>query len=324
MAPGAASTVINDLPTLYTQQAVPGKGQGLIATKSISPGTCIIREIPLFTTEGITEEKQIAAIVKALPKEGQRAFLTLHNNNPGKDPFSNIIRSNAYPLGSNSDVGGVFPTVARINHSCKPNCQQAWNSMLKKETVYAVRNIAPGEEITMSYHVGGTSSERGQILKQFFGFSCACELCSLPEEQLKQSDARQLRAQKLDEAIGDPKRARMIPERALDDCRSLLKVFEEEDVQDSRIHRAYYDAFQLCNMHGDQARAKVFAQRCLDKRVQCEGPDSPDVLEMVAIIKAPSKHSSFGSTKKWAQQPDQVPQNPDPADFDKWLWREIN
>ena len=125
--------VAQSLPTtgepLFVLRDVPGKGKGLVASRAISPGTLIISEASLFTTESLCDpaniERDPGKIVKSLPKEGQRAFLSLHNNNPSPEPFSNIVRSNGSLLGPNSDVGGIFPLNARINHSCRPNAQHA-------------------------------------------------------------------------------------------------------------------------------------------------------------------------------------------------------
>jgi hypothetical protein len=184
----------------YVLQPIPGKGKGLIATRAIRPGELILSEPPLFTTASLsnpaTFEKDLGAIVKGLSKEGQRAFLSLHNNNPGANPFSNIVRSNGYPLGPNSEVGAIFPLVARLNHSCRPNAQHAWNEAKGIEVVHAVRDIQEGEELTLSYLAGGASTERQSRLEEYFGFDCTCEACSLPAAELKASDARLKRAQK--------------------------------------------------------------------------------------------------------------------------------
>ena len=108
-------------------------------------------------------------------------------------------------MGALSDVGGIFPNIARINHSCWANYQQAWNRTREKETAYAVRNIEPGEEITIAYTIGGPSQERKSKLKDFFGFDCGCEICSLPGDKQNQSDEKYALAAQLDESIGNPK-----------------------------------------------------------------------------------------------------------------------
>ncbi|EME42015.1 hypothetical protein DOTSEDRAFT_72943 [Dothistroma septosporum NZE10] len=309
---------------LYTLQIIPGKGKGLVASRKIAPGTLIINEPALFTTESLqnaeTIEKDLAALVKALPKDSQRAILSLHNNFPGANPFSNIIRSNGYPLGPSSDIGGVFPETARINHSCRANAQHAWNEKLQRMLVHAVREIAEGEELTLSYIIGGPSEERRSNLKNLFTFDCGCELCSLPKDQLKQSDERLRRAQCLDEAIGDAKVVRQTPERALEDCRALLQIYQEEQIYDLRLPRLYYDAFQICAMHGDRARAAIFARRARETRVNCEGAESTEAERLHVLAQDPTKYENAGVTSKWKSKIADVPQESD--GFEKWLWRQ--
>lgn len=310
---------------LFTLQTLPGKGKGLVASQTILPGTCLISENPLFTTAEIKTgdvEKELVRIVRGLPKDSQRAFLSLHNNNPGREPFSNIIRSNGYPLGPSSDVGGIFPNIARINHSCLANTQQAWNAARGQETAYAVRRIEQGGEITIGYAIGGPSTERKAKMKEYFGFDCQCELCSLPAEKLKASDDRYNKAAKLDEQIGNSKRVKMLPEKVLCECHELLKFYKNEGIADTRLPRLYYDAFQICIMHGDQARARVFASRCADARKICEGEDSADVVEMLAYAKNPSTHDGFGGSMKWKQTVDAVPRGVSDDGMERWLWRE--
>ncbi|OCK81202.1 SET domain-containing protein [Lepidopterella palustris CBS 459.81] len=306
---------------LFTLQLIPNKGKGLVAACSIHPGTLLISETPLFAIGSSATERDLATHVRSLPKESQRAFLSLHNSRAGKgDPFSNIVRTNAYPLGPGSDIGGIFPLIARINHSCRPNAQHAWNAKLSRETVYSVRPIAAGDEITLSYSSGGPSIERRKALKEMFGFECACEVCSLPAEDLRVSDERLRKAQLLDEAIGNPKRVMMNPENALADCRELLRLYRDEQIADLRIPRLYYDAFQICAMHADRARAKVFAQKSREARILCEGEDSVEGKVMMGFAVNPAGFENFGTTKKW--RTDEVPVGLDADDFEKWLWKE--
>jgi hypothetical protein len=306
MAPEQA-TVPTGVPDtdLFTIEAIPSKGKGLVASKAIPAGTLLISEPPLFTTASLTNaetiEKDLQAIVRALPKEGQKAFLFLHNNFPGQpNPFSNIIRSNGYPLGPNSDVGGIFPLIARMNHSCRPNAQHRWNPARGEQTVYAVRDVAAGEELTLSYHNGGPSAERKAALQQFFGFACACELCAQPAEALRKSDRRLRDAARLDESIGDARRVRLQPADALKDCKELLRIYEAEGVRDTRLPRLYYDAFQICAMHSDAARASVFAESARRVRELSEGPDSEEAAAMKVLEEAPETFENWGSaSKKW-------------------------
>ena len=313
---------------LFEIQTIPGKGQGLVACFNIAKGTRILSENPLLTTSNLSPislmESNIAMKLKSLPKTQQRQFLSLHNNFPGRYPFSGVVKTNALPCGPNSMIGGIYPTICLINHSCLPNAHNSWNSDTECETIHAIRYISAREEITISYEKGGPSNSRHTYLKDKFGFDCTCSLCSLPPPELQFSDARRLEIQRLDDAIGDTNRVISRPNDCLADCRSLLQVLEEEyhGVADALLARLYYDAFQISITHGDQARASVFAQKGYKARVICEGEDSPETGEMKSLMENPSGHRNFGASMRWRATKGLVPKGLDVGAFEKWLWRQ--
>lgn len=268
-------------------------------------------------------EGNIATKIKALSKIEQRQFLSLHNNFPGKYPFSGIVKTNALPCGPQSPIGGVYPTICLINHSCLPNAHNCWNSEINCETIHAIRDIKSGEEITISYDKGDPSEPRRANLKQAFGFDCNCALCSLPPPDLQISDARRLQIQNLDSAIGDPERVMNKPHDCLADCYLLLQVLNEEYQGGAGVlvARLYYDAFQISITHGDQARASVFAERGYRSRVMSEGEDCPDTRRSKNLMENPSGHRNFGASKRWKTAKGLVPKGLDTDEFEKWLWR---
>ena len=316
-----------NLPPFNIQQ-VPGKGKGLVARFNIGKGKLIISEKPLLTMSNISSislaESTIAAKLKTLSRTDQRLFLSLHNNFPGKHPFSGIVRTNALPCGPDSVTGGVYPTICLINHSCLPNAHNNWNSEAKCETIHATRFIKAGEEITISYDKGGPYDARRAHLKNAFGFVCSCSLCILPPADLQASDARRYQIQLLDEAIGDPERVIMRPEESLADCHSLLQVLEEEykDGAGVLMARVYYDAFQISITHGDQARASAFAEKGYRSRVMCEGEDSPETQQIKSLMENPAKHRNFGASNRWKTTKGLIPKGLDTVGFEKWLWRQ--
>ena len=268
-------------------------------------------------------ESNVRTKLKALSKAEQRQFLSLHNNFPGKYTFSGIIKTNALPCGSGSVVGGVYPTICFINHSCLPNAHNSWNDETKHETIHAIRAIKSGEEITISYDEGGPSESRRTHLKVAFGFDCNCALCSRTLPDLQISDARRLQIQKFDSVIGDPERVMNKPDLCLADCYHLLQLLQEEYEGDAGalIARLYYDAFQISITHGDQARASVFAERSYRSRVMCEGEDNPETRKIKKLMENPTGHRNFGASKKWKTAKRLIPKGLDPDEFEKWLWR---
>ncbi len=86
------------------------------------------------------------------------------------------------------------------------------------------------------------------------------------------SDNRPEEVRHLDDAIGDG--VMLHPQQLLQQIHTLIRLLEAEQISDARLPRAYYDAFQTVIAHGDQMRAKIFAERAYAARLGCEGDDS--------------------------------------------------
>lgn len=312
--------------SLFEIRDIPGKGKGLVARFNISSGTRLLCEKPLLTLQAKSQpelESLLVAKLKAMPKSSQRQFLSLHNNFPGKFPFSGIFKTNALPCGSRSPIGGVYPTACLINHSCIPNAHNNWNSNEEHETIYAIRPIQSGDEITIPYDHGGTKSVRQAFLKESFGFICTCSGRTLSPPLLQASDDRRKQIQRLDEAIGDPFCMMSDPHESLRNCYSLLQALDQEFGGCARASNArlYYDAFQISIAHGDQARASIFAERAQKARVICEGEDSPETSKVKSLALKPSSHSSFEAySRKWRTTRQLIPKGLDRLQFNNWLF----
>lgn len=265
----------------------------------------------------------LALKLKVLSKAEVRQFLSLHNNYKGKNPFSGIMRTNALPCGSGTPVGGIYPTICLINHSCLPNAHSSWNDEEKHETIHATRPIKAGEEITISYEPGKKFADRQAFLKKEFGFECNCSQCSLPRHQRVASDARRLQMLHLDDVI--VKHVQTKPIESLRHCRRLLQVLEEEYGGGAAVlsAMAYYDALQICIAHGDRARASVFAERAYQSRLVCEGEDSSTTQEMKSLMLEPEKHVAYRLySTKWKSAKDTVPKGLGAAEFETWLFKD--
>ena len=314
---------------LFTLQPLLGKGSGLLATQKISKGRRILAEKPLFIVSRRGYDRRsaslaVAAKLQQLSRDDQRTFFSLHNNfDKSWSPFLGIVKTNALPLGSEATEGGIFPVASRINHACSPNCQHTWNANRGEETIHAVRDLAEGEEITIAYSETGPSKQRRIRLKEEFNFECMCSLCSLPENELLRSDERLEEIQRLDERIGDGFHLMSQPRQHLQWVHSLLLLLDAENISDARLPRAYYDAFQTVIAQGDQARAKVFAERAYEARRYCEGEDSETALFVKQLAADPRGHRLFGASKAWAQGTTKIPEGRKSNEFEKWLWKQM-
>ncbi|KAF1944746.1 hypothetical protein EJ02DRAFT_442323 [Clathrospora elynae] len=304
---------------LFEVQSIPEKGKGLVARSNIAK---VLIEKPLFTLDPEADlvESSVVSKVKALSKDKQRQFLALHNNFPGKNVFSGVFRTNALPCGPESVVGAVYPTICLINHCCDPNSHNNWNNKTSSETIHAVRDMKAGEEIMIPYAKQEASFTRRALLKSSFGFDCSCSLCSLPVSELKKSEARRLRIEELDQAIGEPSRLVNAPTKALADCQEMARVIEEEFPNGSASPleaSLYYDAFQISITHGDEARASAFAERAYRARVICEGEDSPETENMERLMNKPTIHRNYGISKRWRMTKNMVSKGLDGKEFDE-------
>jgi len=93
------------------------------------------------------------------------------------------IESNSFRMSSQSSpkrahLGRmIFPQIAMFNHSCAPNCEARYRSPTHLSIV-TVREVAPGEELTISY-IDETMKlkQRSAALTESYCFRCECAVC---------------------------------------------------------------------------------------------------------------------------------------------------
>ena len=81
----------------------------------------------------------------------------------------------ARPVGT-----GLYLLGSAFNHSCRPSA--AFSNVGRALEVRALRSIAAGEEVTVSYVDAGLPlAQRRQLLMEQFCFECRCEKCAAEE-----------------------------------------------------------------------------------------------------------------------------------------------
>lgn len=318
-------------PYLYDFTHISGRGMGIRANHYLRRGSRIITDTPLFTipnyaTDPAAVTSHVTKALKGKSKDEQRMFLSLFNAYPQDYmPFYGIIKTNSLPLGPDSEDAGLFLTCARLNHSCAPNANHTWNSETGKETVHAIRDILRGEEVTICYLGSDKACKdragRRKELATVFKFECRCPVCTLPPEQSLESDKRRAEIERLDGIIGQENVLMLEASMALDCCRTMLKLMDQERIYDKRVARTYYDAFQICIANGDAARASVFARRSVQERMVCEGPDAAGLEEHRRFIENPQSHRLFGLSDKWQTKIEDIRDHQDQEEFNVWLWK---
>ena len=190
-------------------------GHGLFATELIKPGTLIIREKPVLTvsqaeTKAKTEYRCVIEQVSRLTPVDQNRLMGLYHNPkkfrefsflkdqlcPGTDLDSCLVLAKFYTNAASITAGGLecglFTEFCRMNHSCTPNICWVYDEPSGMMEVYAVRNIAAGEEITNSYiEVACSYQARVKELSNW-GFACNCSACEGPDSAVHDERRRRI------------------------------------------------------------------------------------------------------------------------------------
>ena len=175
----------------YVIKPSPGKGEGVFATRDIESGEVVMRDQERMKIErrgvDVTDE-QVSKAFEALSIEDQSTFMTLHPGIiPYKTKLKRIYKTNMF---GNEEVARVYFKVSKLNHACAPNAEMADKGQV---AAYALKPIAEGKEIFISYYTGlchGAKPERNQLLWETNGFTCQCKTCNLQGEAAFLSDGR--------------------------------------------------------------------------------------------------------------------------------------
>lgn len=193
------------------------KGLGSFSTSPITAGSTIFMEFPSIIAPSIyglaiPPSEAYTELFESLPKH-DLAFVsslaTSRQDHPGSKPvpqvsslphpsfYEDIMQTNSISVNLHipSDIPhpelsthrALFFMLSRCNHSCSPNAQWSWDASTLTLTVTALRPIATGEEITISYiPLYSDPTLRQQILKDAYGFDCVCDECTLPPYEVEE------------------------------------------------------------------------------------------------------------------------------------------
>jgi hypothetical protein len=155
-------------------------------------------------------------------------------------------------------------------------------------TANAVRDIAAGEELTISYiDASMPRAERRERL-QWWGFDCTCAQCQLSGAAAAKSDARLHRISHLKEALDNPRGSGGILITA-ETGAELVKLYEEERL-DMYLGKGHARAALNYAVFGDVERARVEAGKAVDALTREYGPLAVDLPSMRMLAERPEEH----------------------------------
>ncbi|KAL2164165.1 hypothetical protein VTH06DRAFT_3379 [Thermothelomyces fergusii] len=345
------------VPAKYEMRYVPGKGMGLIATSYIRRGDLIMANTPslmidyrAFNELSRSEYTSLqAAAVSHLPSFHADRLLALsaHATDTAsltrEELIDKIAATNSFDIDPDEDDPDqhysffvLFPEIARMNHDCRPNAEYRYEGGggngrgqgSLTQSVRAARDIAPGEEITLSYIdplLPGGREARVARLRRNWGFECACPLCALDRARSEESDRRIAQIAEIKDELavwpGDdeegangegggeggggngeaagpsaspPRQGRAGKNgRACPAMAELLVALYEMERLWGMMHEAYVLAALEYNGAGDPWTAVKYARLALEWGIPMVGEADEDLEDMKELASDPQRHWSW-------------------------------
>ena len=139
----------------YKLVQIPGKGQGLVASRKLYPGTIICTEKPLIMVNTVCAVNEIYPVFKSLHEDKKTALMSLFD--PGdvlnskyrlltqdetERKVLRIFEANSISLCGHQEMNinksGLYQTISKINHSCSPNVIWTW---VKEDSSKSIKQV---------------------------------------------------------------------------------------------------------------------------------------------------------------------------------------
>jgi SET domain len=289
------------------EHGVVSRGKGLRCLQSYKKGDEILREEPTIRISNFhaassrqeAEEMHRSNLVEAfdaLPSDIQEYVLALsicgkHSSSSNVDSstveqrLEGIYQTNSYRLSEENGeqtFGGLFLTVARINHNCRPNVSHYWRSDLNRLLLFATCDIEKGDELHLSYLSPAECQDtrtRRACLRKDFSFHCTCEMCS--EGNVWNGDDRMVELGELMEllpevaAMGEDDESVCLVEHC------LLLLQQQGLDQGAFTKKILSYGYQLSS---DHSIAQKYLERQLTAVVESEGVGCPNSLRLEKLL----------------------------------------
>lgn len=275
----------------FVQHEFPGKGRGLVANKTLHRGEKIFSSTPILITDSdafqLDESERLALLyrgVDTLPLATQALFWALMGHFD-IDPVDDRIGTNNF----DSVIDGIaqqvlFPEIAMMNHDCRPNAAYFWDEELLTHYVHAIRDIYPGEEITITYIDNEKDREtRMRRLEKNWGFKCSCAACTAHAHLAAESDNRLYQITGVAKTLDDwTSTSPATPEVA----ELLISLYQQERL-DASLATAYKYAAETYSSFGKKWEAVKYARLSVEMGMLDKGFRHGDVTEMRKMSEEP-------------------------------------
>ena len=199
-----------------------------------------------------------------------------------KSPFG-IFQTNNYQLGKDSGYSGVFLTMSRFNHSCRPNANHYWRPDLHSMNLYASRDIGINEELCTMYGPMDyfDTERRRSYLEDKFSFHCMCEMCR--EGNQNGGDDNMKEIQEFHDSISFFMNQPNVLLQRVNHCLNLMQDQGKDSGQPFAFVLHY--GYQACIMNKKYDAAYSYLERELSCIKNSQGETSYRALDLEALMK---------------------------------------
>lgn len=278
----------------WSLQYSPTKGYYAISNHNYKQGDVICIERPLvyilghhpFTRDQSLEIDHRLSLLNDTERDAFYALANVYDDEGSISKGAGIFMTNSFDM-THSPLGdgcAMYGAIARLNHSCSPNCQQTHIPETMEEVLIASRNIKIGDEINDCYiDLRMNKVARLKILKELYGFDCTCSACI--DDNTSKDDKYREKALTLDELIisvteedGDLYSAYNLSVELI----SLLQ--QEAGLWGIRyLPGAYLSAYQLAVALGNNGDASNHIGMAHTYSLLLQGKDSPDTVHYLQL-----------------------------------------
>lgn len=296
------------------QDGYGGGQMGMRAVHAYSAGDEILRERPAMrictahaaTSRSEAEEKFEVAVQEAfdlLTPQTAQSVMDLSSCQQQEEGVEKtavgIFQTNSYQLGDEKDYGGLFVTISRMNHSCRPNATHHWRPDLHMMVVHAARDIVVGEELCTCYGPGDCRVTEGRrsYLRDRYSFECACEMCR--EGNDTGGDDRMAEIGEFIDDIGLYTTAASEPQKLLQGVDRCLELLKEQGIGGDAgpyAKNLLHYGYQIClRSLQNEAMAHSYLTRELISVNCSEGPGSYKAVDIQKMLDEMNVQSGDGS-----------------------------
>ncbi|KXH28844.1 hypothetical protein CSIM01_03494 [Colletotrichum simmondsii] len=286
--------------------AIPGKEYGLVATERIARGEVILKETASLLVDYAALESMPrnqldimrAHAVGLLNDHHRNQVMNLSTHGYHGDEVSTvaaIAKNNMFSISTNSSrtddrFYALFAQTSRLNHDCRPNIDYWFDPRTLTQRTTALRDIFPGEELTISYVEPLQSrDDRLNRLHSNWGFDCSCHFCKQPDLMTEASDKRIVQIYSLLEELKDQSpQSRATPQMA----ELLISLYHQEHNW-SFLSEAYMLAAIEHSGVGEPWLATKYANLAIDAGLLSLWEDHRHVKDMEDLARDPWSHWSW-------------------------------